>query len=150
MLIRQATESDLADIIKLLQGMDGDDKLDSGEALTIWCKMNEYPYYKVFVVEENTLIIGTCSLIIIENLGHKGAKLAIAESMIVSQEYRGLGIGSKLMQFVMEMAREENCYKLMLSSNKKRLMAHRFYEQLGFEKHGVSFIVEVDINNEEK
>jgi N-acetylglutamate synthase-like GNAT family acetyltransferase len=143
MLIRQAEESDLADVLKLLQEMDGEDGLNSSEALTIWHKMNEYPYYKVFVIEDNKVIVGTCSLIIMENLGHKGAKLAVAESMIVSQEYRSRGVGSKLMQFVMEKAREENCYKLMLSSNKKRFRAHEFYEQLGFRQHGISFMVEL-------
>ncbi|SPF48938.1 Acetyltransferase family protein (fragment) [Candidatus Desulfosporosinus infrequens] len=98
----------------------------------------------MFVVEENRVIIGTCSLIILDNLGHKGAKLAIAENMIVGQECRGGGIGSKLMQFIMAKAKEENCYKLMLSSNKKRSMAHKFYEQLGFQQHGISFMIAVD------
>lgn len=147
MLIRQATETDLPDVIELLKGMDGEDGIDPGEALTIWRKMSEYPYYKVFVVEDNQRIIGTCSLIIIDNLGHKGANLAVAESMIVSQEYRGHGIGSKLMQFVMEKAKEENCYKLMLSSNKKRIRAHKLYEQLGFQQHGISFMIEVGRND---
>lgn len=124
MLIRQASEQDLSDITDLLQAMDGEVTIDDGEAAKIWRKMQEYPYYKAFVVEENYRIIAACSLIIIDNLGHRGAKLAIAENMIVSQEYRGCGIGTMLMQFVMDEAKEEKCYKLMLSSNKKgcRLM----------------------------
>ena len=145
MLIREAMETDMPDIRELLIGMDGEDGdgVNSIEAQSIWCKMKEYPYYKIFVVEENTLIIGTCSLIILENLGHKGAKLAVAENMIVSKACRGSGVGSKLMQFIMLKAKEENCYKLMLSSNKKRIMAHKFYEQLGFQQHGISFMIEV-------
>ncbi|MDR3540566.1 MAG: GNAT family N-acetyltransferase [Desulfosporosinus sp.] len=146
MLIREATETDLVDIRKLLIGMDGEDGegVNTDEAHTIWLKINDYPYYKIFVVEENTGIIGTCSLIILDNLGHKGAKLAIAENMIVSEECRGSGVGSQLMQFIMAKAKEENCYKLMLSSNKKRIMAHKFYEQLGFQQHGISFMIEID------
>lgn len=147
MLIRQATETDLSEIIELLKGMDGEDGLDPLEALNIWRKMDCYSYYKVFVAEYNQLIIGTCSLIIIDNLGHSGAKLAVAESMIVSKDYRGLGIGSKLMQFILAKAQEENCYKLMLSSNKKRIKAHKFYEQLGFQQHGISFMIEVGKND---
>jgi len=147
MLIRQATETDLPDVIELLKGMDGEDGIDLDEAQTLWRKMTEYPYYKIFVVEDNKLIIGTCSLIIIDNLGHKGAKLAVAESMIVSPDYRGHGIGCNLMQFVKERVKAENCYKLMLSSNKKRIEAHRFYEQLGFQQHGISFMIEVGRND---
>lgn len=140
MLIRQGIETDLPQVLELLKGMDGEDGIDPGEPLIIWRKMAEYPYFKIFVVEDNQLIIGTCSLIIIDNLGHKGAKIAIAESMIISQDYRGRGVGSKLMKFVMEKVKEENGYKLMLSSNKKRIEAHKFYEQLGFQQHGISFM----------
>ncbi|ODA42408.1 GNAT family N-acetyltransferase [Desulfosporosinus sp. BG] len=112
MLIREAIETDLPSVIELLKAMDGEDGIDSDEAGAVWCNMMEYPYYKVFVVEDDKRIVGTCSLIIIDNLGHQGAKLAVAESMIVSQDYRGRGMGSKLMQFVMGKAQEENCYKL--------------------------------------
>lgn len=143
MLIRQATDADLPEVIELLKGMDEEEGVTYGEALAIWHKMSKYPYYQVFVVEDNQRIIATCSLIVIDNLGHKGAKIAVAESMIVSQEYRGHGIGNKLMKLVMEKAQEKNCYKLMLSSNKKRLKAHDFYEKLGFQQHGISFMIEV-------
>ncbi|MCB8815468.1 GNAT family N-acetyltransferase [Desulfosporosinus shakirovi] len=147
MLIRQAMESDLPEVRELLKEMDGEDGISFCEAQAIWREMAKYPYYEVYVVEENRRIIATCTLIIIDNLGHMGAKLALAESMIVSQEYRGRAIGSKLMQFVMEKAKEENCYKLMLSSNKKRIEAHKFYEQLGFRQHGISFMIEVGKND---
>ncbi|WP_088189565.1 GNAT family N-acetyltransferase [Desulfosporosinus sp. FKA] len=144
MLIRQATEQDLLSIVDLLQAMDGEEKIDYGEAVTIWRKMKEYPYYKVFVVADSDQIIAACSLIILENLGHRGAKLALAESVIVAANYRGSGIGSMLMHFIMDEAKEGNCYKLMLSSNKKRLQAHAFYQKQGFQQHGISFAVELN------
>lgn len=139
MMIRQAGEPDLPGIVALLQEMDGEDRLETEEYRAIWNKINQYPYYKTFVIEEQDMIIGTCSLIIIDNLGHLGAKLAVAENMIIRQEYRAQGMGKQLMNFIMARAKEEKCYKLMLSSNKKRTLAHRFYEQLGFEQHGFSF-----------
>lgn len=147
MLIRPATEADLPKIIELFREMDGEDGLPPEESKTIWTKLNEYPYYRVFVIEDRELVIGTCSLVIIDNLGHQGAKIAVAENMIISQEFRGQGMGKQLMQFVMARAEEEKCYKLMLSSNKKRTLAHKFYEQLGFEQHGISFMTEFGRND---
>jgi len=146
MLIRQATDKDLPKIIDLLREMDGEDGLAQDESWATWTKINEYPYYKIFVIEERASLIGTCSLVIIDNLGHLGAKLAVAENMIISQEFRGQGMGNQLMKFVMARAKEEKCYKLMLSSNKKRTLAHNFYEKLGFEPHGISFITNLDYN----
>ncbi len=147
MLIREARENELTEVLELLKGMDGEEALTSGDALSIWRKINGYPYYKIFVAEDNKIIIGACSLIIIDNLGHRGAKLAVAENVIVSPAHRGRGVGGRMMRFVMERAKEENCYKLMLSSNKKRVLTHRFYEQLGFEQHGISFMIEVGKND---
>ena len=146
MLIRQASETDLPKIIDLFREMDGEDGLAPDESRAIWTKIKDYPYYKIFVVEDRELVIGTCSLVIIHNLGHLGAKLAVAENMIISQEFRGQGIGNQLMHFVMARAEEEKCYKLMLSSNKKRVLAHKFYENLGFEPHGISFTTNFDYN----
>jgi GNAT superfamily N-acetyltransferase len=46
-----------------------------------------------------------------------------------------------MMRRAMDECRQAGCYKLALSSNLKREAAHRFYEGLGFEKHGYSFWV---------
>ncbi len=144
MLIREAGEKDLPEVVKLLGSMDGESEMESGEALKIWSNIKQYPYYKLLVAEEQENIIGTCSLIVIDNLGHQGARLAVVESVIVEQNYRGHGIGKLMMNHAMELAREEKCYKLMLSSNTKRAAAHEFYQRLGFKQHGISFMVEVN------
>lgn len=146
MLIREAVAADLPKIVSLLQTMDDEKMLDLNEARKIWDKMGQYPNYKLYVAEEEE-VVALCSLIIIDNLGHRGAKYGVADNVIVSPEYRGKGVGSRLMKFIMEKTRQENGYKLMLSSNKKRVMAHRFYKKLGFEQHGLSFMVEVDKND---
>lgn len=38
--------------------------------------------------------------------------------------------------------REASCYKLALSTNRKRDAAHDFYKSLGFAQHRLSFLVE--------
>jgi GNAT superfamily N-acetyltransferase len=46
-----------------------------------------------------------------------------------------------MMEHARALAREAGCYKLALSSNQKRVEAHAFYERIGFERHGFSFVV---------
>jgi hypothetical protein len=41
----------------------------------------------------------------------------------------------------LEECRKAGCYKPALSSNVKREGAYRFYESLGFERHGYSYAV---------
>jgi GNAT superfamily N-acetyltransferase len=50
-----------------------------------------------------------------------------------------------MMNHAMALAHEAGCYKLALSSNLKRTRAHAFYDSLGFERHGVSFLVQSEI-----
>jgi len=44
-----------------------------------------------------------------------------------------------MMKGALDLAREQGCYKVVVSSNLKRTQAHAFYESLDFERHGYSF-----------
>lgn len=79
---------------------------------------------------------------IMDNLAHQGAPSGIIEDVVVSERHQRQGIGKAMMQYAMQVCQERGCYKVSLSSNLKRAKAHRFYESLGFQKHGYSFLVE--------
>lgn len=65
--------------------------------------------------------------------------------MVVDPLSQGKGIGQAMMRHAFDEARAAGCYKLMLSSNARRERAHAFYEQLGFERHGYSFRINLDM-----
>ncbi len=65
------------------------------------------------------------------------------EGIAVAPDLQGRGIGAMMMRHAIEVASEQGCYKLALSSNLKRKEAHRFYEKLGFRQHGVSYLVDI-------
>ena len=119
--------------------------MDKGETLTLtdahnhFDKMILYPNYKVFVAEKDDLIIGTFALLIMDNLAHVGTPSGIVEDVVVAQNYQGQGIGKTMMQFALDRCKDFGCYKMVFSSNLKRIEAHQFYESLGFEKHGFSY-----------
>ena len=83
------------------------------------------------------------SLLVMQNIGHHGTPSAIVEDVVVSESHQSQTIGSNMMKFAMELAKQAGCYKLVLSSNQKRQRAHAFYESLGFQKHGYSFQVQL-------
>ena len=49
-----------------------------------------------------------------------------------SRNGSGQGIGSAMMRWAIENARERGCQRVQLTSNRRRVDAHRFYERLGF------------------
>jgi GNAT superfamily N-acetyltransferase len=92
-------------------------------------------------VDRGGRIVGTYLLLFMDKLSNPGAPAAVVDDVVVAPDRQGAGIGATMMHDAMARARQRGCYKLMLSSNLKRRDAHRFYEQLGFTQHGVSFEV---------
>lgn len=142
--LREATPTDLADILDLytLAGITGEDTFSLPEAEAHFARLARYPDYRVYVAEQSQRIVGTYELLIMDNLAKKGARSAIVEDVAVHPHHQNQGIGGKMMQHALQMARKSLCYKLVLSSNIKREDAHRFYEKLGFVQHGLSFRVD--------
>jgi GNAT superfamily N-acetyltransferase len=145
LIIREARESDLQGVLRLYAqlGQDDGSVLDRNRAAKILRCMAVYPDYRLYVVTLDGDAVGTFTLLIMDNIAHMGAKSAILEDVVVSERLRGRGVGTMMMAHAGRLAREKGCYKLAFSSNKNRIDAHRFYEKLGFEHHGVSFLMEL-------
>lgn len=145
LLIRPATEADLPAVLALYAqpGMDDGATLPLEAAKALFAKFARYPDYVLYVAEEAGAVAGTFALLVMDNLGHLGAPSAIIEDVVVDPAWQGGGIGSQMLRFAMAKAAEKGCYKLVLSSNAKRVRAHEFYEKLGFVRHGVSLHVDL-------
>ncbi len=143
--IRQAADSDLPTLLRLYSqlGMDDGKVLDPVTAGMILRRMDRYPDYHIFLAEREGETVGTFALLVMDNLGHCGAPSAVIEDVVVDQRFRGQGIGHGMMDFASRLCRDKGCYKMTLSSNQHRDSAHRFYESLGFRRHGFSFYVEL-------
>jgi GNAT superfamily N-acetyltransferase len=54
--------------------------------------------------------------------------------IVVDENYRGHGVGRKLMNAVEEWTERKGCSVVSLRSNSKRIEAHLFYNLIGYEK----------------
>lgn len=144
-LIRQAELKDLPWVLEIYHELTDDpgDKITIAEARKKFEIFKSYPDYKLYVAEYEKRIIGTFALLIMENLAHRGEPSSIVEDVVIKKEWQGKGIGKMMMQYAMDMSRQKGCYKMVLSSHLRREAAHKFYESLGFKKHGFSFIVDL-------
>ena len=142
--IRLATEQDLPAILELYRDaqIDGESGFTAAEAITHFALLKSYPYFNVFVAVAGEMIVGTYELVILDNMAKQGRKSGVVEDVAVHPEHQGVGVGRAMMQHALEQCRLAGCYKMTLSSNVKREGAHRFYDSLGFSRHGYSFQVE--------
>ncbi|MCL6613369.1 MAG: GNAT family N-acetyltransferase [Firmicutes bacterium] len=145
LVIREATEDDLPSLLALHAELEMDDSrvLSLDEAREIFARLKHYPNYRIYLAVMDGEIVGTFALLIMDNLAHLGAPSGIVEDVVVKAAYRGRGIGRQMMEHAYARCKEAGCYKMALSSNLKREAAHRFYERLGFKKHGYSYVIEV-------
>lgn len=141
--IREAGDDDLSAVLALYAqpGFDDGPVLPLDEARQLLAAFRQYPSYRLFVACHAGAIVGTYTLLVMHKLAHLGAPAAIVEDVAVSPQHQGMGIGKAMMAHAMRLAGEAGCYKLALSSNQKRTDAHAFYESLGFQRHGFSFVI---------
>lgn len=139
--IRPATEEDLPAILALYSAAEISDNVDFTieEARKQFALFAQYPFFRLYVAVLAGQIVGTYELLIMDNLAKRGRKSGIVEDVAVDPGFQRLGIGRRMMEHARETCRREQCYKLTLSSNVIREDAHRFYDSLGFERHGYSF-----------
>lgn len=145
-IMRKANENDLFAILSLYAqlGQDDGSVLPLDEAGGIFTKFKSYPDYHIHVALDGGRVIGAFALLIMDNLGHRGAPSAVLEDVVVAEELRGKGIGKRMMEYANDLCRRKGCYKMTFSSNINRVAAHRFYESLGFRKHGYSFYIDYE------
>jgi GNAT superfamily N-acetyltransferase len=61
-----------------------------------------------------------------------GERVAILEDMVVSSAARGLGIGSQLIEFAIQEAKNQHCKRITLLTDLSNVAAQKFYQQHGF------------------
>lgn len=155
--IRVATESDLPEILALYAqpgidpginagidaGIDDSAVLDREAAANLFRRIASYPRYSLYVALADGGIRGSFALLIMDNLAHLGAPSGIVEDVVVDPAYHRKGIGTSMMKHAITECRKHRCYKLALSADRKRKKAHSFYEALGFERHGYSYVIDL-------
>jgi GNAT superfamily N-acetyltransferase len=97
------------------------------------------PNEEMIVVEENGAPVGCFQLSYLPGLMRRGMKRGQIEVVHVAASHRNRGIGGDMMRWALERCRRNGCAMVQLTSNKKRLDAHRFYERLGFLKSHEGF-----------
>jgi GNAT superfamily N-acetyltransferase len=84
-------------------------------------------------------VVGTLQLTIIPGLARRGSTRSIIEGVRIHADERGLGLGTRLIEWAIDESRRQNCQLVQLTSDVSRTDARRFYQRLGFEASHVGF-----------
>jgi GNAT superfamily N-acetyltransferase len=136
MRIRDAGEADLAAVLALLRQdaireVDEPIEITEGQRAALR-EIIAGPHQQVLVGVIGGVIVATCQVAWLRRLIYDGSMICNVESVRVSGEARGQGLGAELMEYVCAEARRRRCARIELTTNRRRDRARRFYERLGF------------------
>ena len=137
-LFRLATHADLPSIVRML----ADDELGSQREryedplpelyYSAFEQIHNDPNHELIVAERNGEVIGTLHLMYLPSISYQGGLRAQIESVRVDKRFQSQGVGSEMMKWTLDRAKQRGAHLAQLTTHRTREDAHRFYERLGF------------------
>ncbi|MDF2504069.1 MAG: acetyltransferase [Clostridium sp.] len=132
-LIKYDELKSLLNLYRQLQPEDPD--VENNEDLSeIWSSIYNNPNLYYIVVEANGKLVASCNTSIIKNLTRDLRPYGLIENVITDSRYRKKGYATKALNKAVKIAKEKNCYKVMLLTGSKKEETLRFYEKAGFSR----------------
>lgn len=132
-MIRLANENDLHALLELYLFLHENKIPETSEHLkSIWQKIISSSDHNIIVYEVDGKIVSSCVCVIIPNLTRNVRPYAFIENVVTHTDYRNKGYASACLEYAKEIAKFENCYKMMLLTSSKNESTLNFYKQAGF------------------
>lgn len=141
--MRRATADDIPAIVAMLADDDLGALRETPDDLSpyeeAFVRIDGDPQQHLMVAEGDGRTLGTLHLTVIPGLSRRGSTRALIEAVRVHTDVRGMGLGTRFIQWAVTESRRLNCALVQLTSDATRVDAHRFYEGLGFEASHLGF-----------
>jgi len=142
---RDATADDLPTIVALLD----DDEQSKGREdpslpldqryITAFEAITADPNQMQIVAERDGAVVGTMQLSFLPGIAFRGGWRGQIEAVRIASSLRGQGLGKEMIEWAVALFRERGCHMAQLTSMSTRTDAHRFYEQMGWNKSHAGF-----------
>lgn len=134
--VRLIKHNELEKLLSLYQYLIPDDPclaIDQG-LQQHWNDIQSDPFLYYFVIEEDGMLVSSCTLAIIKNLTRSARSYALIENVVTHSDHRRNGYATAVLQKAIQTAKDKDCYKVMLMTSRKDERTLRFYEQAGFAR----------------
>jgi ribosomal protein S18 acetylase RimI-like enzyme len=125
-----ASENALQDINKLLLQLRRDPTEPAGTEQDLNAIITDKNVLFIVVRDEDK-IIGMATAYLAQKFGKK---TGFVEDVVVDESYRGQGLGVKVMEVLIQEAKNAGATQLYLTSGPDRVAAQKLYLRLGFKK----------------
>lgn len=147
-IIRTATEADIPSMLGLLAELfllEPDFHFDPLKAEQGIRSLLQRPRSAiVFVLEADQQVRGMATLQILISTA-EGGDVGLVEDVVITPEYRGQGLGKRLLGYIEDWAREHCLHRLQLLADRENKVAHRFYEKAGWHPTRLQVFCRTDL-----
>ncbi|HEU5358095.1 MAG TPA: GNAT family N-acetyltransferase [Gemmatimonadales bacterium] len=139
--LRPATTDDAPAIAGLLTQLGYPTLVDAARA-RLADLLRRGPPDRVVVAEVDGKVVAVMTLHLTPEL-HRARPIGRVTALVVDESVRGSGVGAEMMEEAERILRADGAGLLELTSNMRRVDAHRFYERLGYQKTSFRFAKEL-------
>ena len=133
--IEQATLEDLPALTSLLHDLfatEGDFIPNRAKQMRGLRLILEQPNRgRIFVLRQNGIILGMINLLFTISTA-EGGFVILLEDVVIHRDYRAHGFGAKLLQHVIEYAKQKDFLRITLLTDRLNEQGHRFFKRHGF------------------
>ncbi|MBR6580546.1 MAG: GNAT family N-acetyltransferase [Ruminococcus sp.] len=132
-IIREIKNSDFQQLMELYTHLHEKDIPEKDARVSaVWESILSDKNHHIIVAEYEGKIISSCVCVIIPNLTRNQRPYAFVENVVTHADYRGNGIATACLDYARDIAKKENCYKLMLLTGSKNEKTLNFYRRAGY------------------
>ena len=132
-MIREAMESDLHGLLELYLHLHEASVPEDSDALRdAWAQILRDPNHHVIVDEADGRLVASCVCVVIPNLTRSARPYALIENVVTHADYRRQGRARACLDRARQIARQANCYKMMLMTGSKSYATLDFYRKCGY------------------
>ncbi len=148
--VRPAIQCDFDAVHRLIATLVGNLAIDRPRLQRVFQLNLSNPSVHYWVAVDKSLenngeecVVGFVSLVLHRHL-HHAALVGEIQELVVLPGYRGNGVGKRLLRLMEQIAEQSGAVHMELSSNKRRVEAHRFYTREGYDCSHVRFVKTID------
>lgn len=132
-MVREAQERDLPEILDLYLCLHETSVPEtSPHLLSTWSQILQDDHHHLLVKIVDEKIVSSCVCVIIPNLTRNVRPYAFVENVVTHVDHRGKGYATECLQHAEAIAKENNCYKMMLLTGSKDPKTLDFYRNAGY------------------
>lgn len=132
-MVREAVKKDLDELLHLYLFLHEKDIPEQSQHLqNVWNEIISDKNHHIIVNVVDRRIVSSCVCVIIPNLTRNVRPYAFIENVVTHLDCRGKGYATECLNYAREIAKNQNCYKMMLLTSSKEQKTLNFYENAGY------------------